>query len=124
MGLASYKTILFDTKIIEIKTDLLRTYGNKHYSDVMMLPNGVSNHRRLDCLLNRFFRFRSKKTSKLRVNGLCEGNSPVTGEFPHKGPVTRKIFPYDDVIMSISAVGSVDEWITCWDDVFSCLKTI
>ena len=28
------------------------------------------------------FRRRSKKTSKLRVTGLCEGNSPVTGEFP------------------------------------------
>ena len=27
------------------------------------------------------FRQRSKKTSKLRVTGLCEGNSPVTGEF-------------------------------------------
>ena len=25
---------------------------------------------------------RSKKTSKLRVIGLCEGNSPGTGEFP------------------------------------------
>ena len=25
---------------------------------------------------------RSKKTPKLRVTGLCEGNSPVTGEFP------------------------------------------
>ena len=25
---------------------------------------------------------RSKKTSKLRVIGLCAGNSPVTGEFP------------------------------------------
>ena len=24
----------------------------------------------------------SKKTSKLRVTGLFEGNSPVTGEFP------------------------------------------
>ena len=24
----------------------------------------------------------TKKTSKLRVTGLCEGNSPVTGEFP------------------------------------------
>ena len=24
----------------------------------------------------------SKETSKLRVQGLCEGNSPVTGEFP------------------------------------------
>ena len=44
--------------------------------------NGVSNHRRIDCLLNRLFRRRSKKTSKLRVTGLCEGNSPVIGEFP------------------------------------------
>ena len=35
-----------------------------------------------DCLLNRLFRRRSKKTSKLRVAGLCEGNSPVTGEIP------------------------------------------
>ena len=25
---------------------------------------------------------RSEKTSKLRVIGLCEGTSPVTGEFP------------------------------------------
>ena len=30
----------------------------------------------------RWIRHRSKKTSKLRVIGLCEGNSPVTGEFP------------------------------------------
>ena len=44
--------------------------------------DGVSDDRRLDCLLNRFFRRRSKKTSKLRVIGLCEGNSPVPGEFP------------------------------------------
>ena len=39
---------------------------------------GVSNHQRLDCLLNRLFRRRSKKTSKLRFPCLCEGNSPVT----------------------------------------------
>ena len=44
--------------------------------------DGVSSHRRLDCLLQRLFRRRSKKTSKLRATGLCEGNSPVTGEFP------------------------------------------
>ena len=42
----------------------------------------VSNHQPHDCLLNRFFRRRSKKTSKLRVTGLCAGNSPGTGEFP------------------------------------------
>ena len=44
--------------------------------------NCVSNHQPHDCLLNRSFRRRSKKTWKLRVTGLCAGNSPVTGEFP------------------------------------------
>ena len=44
--------------------------------------DGVSNHQPHDCLLNRLFRRRSKKTSKLRVTDLCAGNSPVTGEFP------------------------------------------
>ena len=42
----------------------------------------VSNHQPHDCLLNRLFRRRSKKTSKLLVTGLFVGNSPVTGEFP------------------------------------------
>ena len=44
--------------------------------------DGVSNHQPHDCLLNRLFRRRSKKTSKRRVTGLCAGNSPGTGEFP------------------------------------------
>ena len=44
--------------------------------------DGVSNHQPHDCLLNRLFSHRSKKTSKLRVTGLCAWNSPVTGEFP------------------------------------------
>ena len=44
--------------------------------------DGISNHRRLDVLFNRLFRRSPKKTSKLRVTGLCEGNSLVTGEFP------------------------------------------
>ena len=43
--------------------------------------DGVSNQRRLDCLLNRLFRHSSRKTSNLRVTGLCAGNSPVTYEF-------------------------------------------
>ena len=44
--------------------------------------DGVSNHRRLHCLLNCWFRRRSKKTATLGVTGLCAGNSPVPGEFP------------------------------------------
>ena len=44
--------------------------------------DAVSNHQPHDCLLNRLFRRRSKKTLKLRVTGICPGNSSVTGEFP------------------------------------------
>ena len=44
--------------------------------------NGVTNHGRLDCLLNRLFRRRSKKTWKLRVTDLYEGKPPVTEGFP------------------------------------------
>ena len=44
--------------------------------------DSVSNHQPHDCLLNRLFRCRSKKSSQLRVTGLCVGKSPGTGEFP------------------------------------------
>ena len=70
----------------------LRWRHNDQYS--------VSNHQPHGCLLNRLFRRRWKKTSKLRVTGLCVGNSPGPVNSPHKGPVTRKMFPFDDVIMT------------------------
>ena len=44
--------------------------------------DSVSNHQSHNCFLNRLFRHRSKKTSKLCVTGLCVGNSPGTGELP------------------------------------------
>ena len=44
--------------------------------------DGVPNHRHRKCLLKRLFRRRSKKTSKLRVTGLCDGNPPATSGFP------------------------------------------
>ena len=48
-----------------------------HYGDVIMgaIASQITS-------LNRLFRRRSKKTSKLRVTGLCAGNSPGTGELP------------------------------------------
>ena len=45
-------------------------------------PDGVSNHKPHGCLLNRLYKCRSKKTSKIRVIGLCAGNSPETGKLP------------------------------------------
>ena len=62
--------------------------------------DGVSNHQPHDCLLNRLFRRRSKETSKLRVTGLCEKNSPVAGEFPAQKATNAGMFPFDDVIMA------------------------
>ena len=52
----------------------------------------VSNHQPYDCLLNRLFRCWSKKTSKLRVTGLCEGIHRRPVNSPHKWPVTLKMF--------------------------------
>ena len=64
--------------------------------------DSVSNHQPNDCLLNHLFRRRSKKTSKLRVTGLRAGIHRVPLNSPHKGPVTRAMFPFDDVIMRLA----------------------
>ena len=69
----------------------LRWHHNKH--------DGVSNHQPHDWLFNCLFRRRSKKTSKLRITGLCEGNSLVTSEFPAQKARTAEMFPFDGVIM-------------------------
>ena len=53
-----------------------KALGRRHYE-----RNGVSNHRRLDGLLNRLLRRKSEKTSKIHVTVFCEGTLPVTGDF-------------------------------------------
>ena len=61
--------------------------------------DSVSNQQPRECLLSRLIRLRSKKTSKLRVTGLCAGNSPETDEFPSQRANNAENFPFDDVIM-------------------------
>ena len=78
--------------------------------------DGVWNNQPHDCLLDRLSRHRSKKTSKLCVTGPCAGNSPVTSEFSAKGPVTRKMFPFDDVII----IWTILFKPRCVDILFSC----
>ena len=62
--------------------------------------DSVSNHQPYDCLLNHLFRRRSKKTSKLRVASFYVGIHQGPVNSPHKWPVTRKMFLFDDVIMT------------------------
>ena len=61
--------------------------------------DGVSNHRRLDCLLKCLFRRRSKKTLEFRVTVFVRGNHRWPVDSHHKGPVTRKRFPFDGIVM-------------------------
>ena len=68
-----------DSQLFEVKTKYLVFFPLRWRHNGR---DSVSNHLPHDCLLNRLFRRRSKKTSKLRVTGLCAGTSPGTGEFP------------------------------------------
>ena len=65
---------------------LLNCSKSFHYSDVIMstMASQITTVTSVYSFIgfNLLFRRRSKKISKLRVTGLCEGNSPVTGEFP------------------------------------------
>ena len=80
--------------------------------------DGVSNHQPHDCL----FRHISKKTSKLRVTGLCEGNSPVTVEFPTQrasnvGNISiwwRSSWTYRGWVKHVDLNKSSHHWFRLW----------
>ena len=63
--------------------------------------DSVSNHQPHDCLLNCLFRRRWKKhqSSAWLAFVWWIHRGPVNS--PQKWPVTRKMFPFDDVIMSV-----------------------
>ena len=77
------------TILIEIMQKVIQGEGNKTFFwwPILSLQwrhnehDGVSNHQLYNCLINRLFRNRWKR-SNLRVTCLCEGSSLVTGEFP------------------------------------------
>ena len=66
----------------------------------------------------------SKKTLKLRVTGLCEGIHRWPVDPPLKGLVTRKMFPFDDVIMGSSCklIGTQPLKSSNWASLLRCQK--
>ena len=85
-----------------------------HYNDVIMSTMASQITSLTVVYSTVLFRHRSKKTSKLCVTGLCEGNSPWPVNSPHKGPVTRKMFPFHDVIMGC-VIGCIQLTLTLTD---------
>ena len=62
--------------------------------------DGVSDHQPHECLLNDVFRLKSKKPQRSAPLAFVRGIHRCPVKSPHKGPVTWKMFPFDDVIMN------------------------
>ena len=94
--------------------DSLQWHHNEH--------DGVSNHQCLNCLPDRLFRRKSKKTAKLRFIGLCDGNSPVTGEFPAQRASNAEIISvwWRHHICCIDTLTFVGLIWRLWTVVFQC----
>ena len=70
--------------------------GLQHFSDVIM-STMASQITSVAIAYSSVYSGADKKTSTLRITGLCEENSPAT--------VTRKMFPFNDVIMNRGIIG-------------------
>ena len=98
MGVARL-VILFQYLFLMSQFSHLLPYYLTYHSDSPLQwghneRHGVSNHQPHHCLLNRLFGRRSKKKIKTpRHRGLMNS--------PHTWTVTRKMYPFDDVIMVI-----------------------
>ena len=66
------------------------------------------------CLLNISFVRRSKKISRFRVTGHCEGNPPVTGGFPSQGPENISIFLNGEISLQVIFVIQVIIYYEIW----------
>ena len=75
-----------------------RTPHDIHYNDVIMATI-ASQITSLTIVYSTVYSGADQKTSKLRVTGLCDGNSPLTGEFPAQRASNAENVSIDDVIM-------------------------
>ena len=71
--------------------------------------DGVSNHQTHHCLLYRYFRRRSKIHHSSPLLAFVRGIHWWPVNSSHKGPVTRKMYPFGDVIMRNWLI-----WCTCY----------
>ena len=63
--------------------------------------DSVSNHQLDDCLLNRYSYADQRKHQSSASLAFVRGSHRGPVNSPHKWPVTRKMFPFYDIIMKI-----------------------
>ena len=69
-----------------------------HHSSVIM-SMVVAQITGVSIVCSNVYSATSKKISKLGIIGLCEGIHRWPVDSAHKGVITRKMFPFDDVIL-------------------------
>ena len=81
---------------------------NIHYNDVIMTTI-ASQIISLTVVYSTIYSDadQRKHQSSVCVTGFCVGNSPGPVNSPHKWPVTRKMFPFDDFIMLLYCTISI-----------------
>ena len=99
-NVVQYSVVMSHTQSCKIKCICYAEHNlSQIYFYIILKVHSEKLH---DYLLNRLLRRRSKKASKLRVTGLCVGNSPMTGEFPPHRVSNAEMLPFDDVIIKIT----------------------
>ena len=77
--------------------------------------DAVLYHQSNDCLLNRWFKRRSKKKNRSSASlAIVWGIYRWPVNSPHKWPVTQKMFPFDDAITCKTSNKIIYLW-TMWD---------
>ena len=77
-------------------------FGLESFRALQCRHNGcdsVSNHQPHHCLLNRLFSTDQRKHQSSASLAFLQGIHRIPVNSPHKWPVTRKMFLFDDVIM-------------------------
>ena len=77
-----FKYLLLLISMIKCAVILSLVIFHRHYNGAIMSAMACQITSLTIVCLTVYSRRRSKRTSKPRVTGLCEGNSPATGEFP------------------------------------------
>ena len=80
--------------------------------------DGVSNHQPHDCLLNRYSGADHRKHQSSASLAFVWGIHRWSVNYPHKGPVTRKMFPFGYIIMDALSGSFFADW-NSWRVIFS-----
>ena len=94
--------ILCCIQLRQIKILLDTTLQRRHNG-----RDGILNHLRLDCLLNRLFMRRSKKNIKALRHWALWGESAGDRRIPSQRACNAEMFPFDDVIMLLDTESGI-----------------